>query len=271
MSEPTATQLDPATVLTYRSETTNVPAGWTNVSAHGVRPELAHLVWRRTLRVLLTLWAPLFVGGIAFFAWTLREDPQNQLLALIFAPAAMIATMSFRLWRSRRLFNKRIASFRIIVSNEGVLRMTAMLPDLVIPFDQVSRISETRDGLLIRGRRGLDLVMIPTAIEGYDALRSRLAAVQPFKKGGQGRLAIAVILYLTLIGGYFVGATTSSHELRWGIIFLLTLIAIWTMVQTLSSPNTTLRQKITAPAVLILPLILLALEMLPRIWHWLFP
>ena len=249
-------------LLAYQPKTAHVPEGWTNVSTHGIRPEMAHMEWRRTLAILLVVTVPTSLSALGLMVWLFRDNWHEMRTFLLIWLPVMFLSMSWRFFRMWRLFKKRWPSFRIVVADQGIVRSRFDLPDIIVPMAEIRDLREFSAGMYVRGKRRVDLILVPRSLEEYAEVRAKLGTIRPIRGGGWQMSAFAITLSLLQLACYITGLLTSSHELRWGMIVVLTMLTVWSLVRSLRSPNLTLSQKLLAPVVLIMPVMLVVMELL---------
>ena len=72
-------------------------------------------------------------------------------------------------------------TYSLTVGDTFIVRTQSPLPDLNIPFADISRISKIRNGnIVITGKHRNDMIIVYRQIESYDALEQRLQQIYPF-------------------------------------------------------------------------------------------
>lgn len=135
----------------------------------------------RTRRRLLVSIAAAAAAVVGLWAAALRPKGAGPgTLAFALVLLAGLALLSLRRRMGRLL--ARWSSFEVTLESEAVAREVAGFPRLRIARADVAAIDERGDGIVVRARSGPAL-LLPREIEGYERLRTLLAAWAPPRSG----------------------------------------------------------------------------------------
>ena len=131
---------------------------------------------RTRRRFATTLVATAAVVGAV---WSAALRPQGAGWgSLAFSLAFLLALAAFSMRRRMRRLHARWDSFEIALEDGAISRQVAGAAPLRIARADVEAVGERPDGLVVRARGGLAL-LVPRDVEGYARLREALAAWTP--------------------------------------------------------------------------------------------
>lgn len=98
--------------------------------------------------------------------------------SLAFALALLLALAALSMRRRMRRLHARWETFEVVLADDAIERTVSGFPRVRIPRADVEAVGERTDGLVVRGRGGVAL-LVPRELEGYARLRAALAAWAP--------------------------------------------------------------------------------------------
>lgn len=118
----------------------------------------------------------ILVCSIVFDDFNPDRDMESFLLMLI----VLISIFGVIIYRAVKRMKANCEKFRLVVEDDCLVS-TRLGSNLKIPFTDISRISESKNGTIcIIGKRDIDVIAVSRFIENYSDLRSTLYAIKPF-------------------------------------------------------------------------------------------
>lgn len=141
------------------------------------REEVLRDAARRTRRRFATTLVA--TGAVVTAVWSAALRPQGAGWGtLAFSLAVLLGAAAVSMRRRMRRLRARWASFEVSLDDVAIVRRVSGFPPLRIARPDVESVGERTDGLVVRGRGGVAL-LVPREVEGYARLRAALAAWAP--------------------------------------------------------------------------------------------
>ena len=141
---------------------------------------------RESLKILLKKIIPtsllsLLLPIILYFILksSLIGSPINGLLTLFFLFLFLynLIKESIKIYRTRRDW----LSFKIIISNDSIMKHQRNIPEVIISIDQIERVAQVTGGVSIQTDDPQKFIFVPSDIENYEELTSNLNTYRPIE------------------------------------------------------------------------------------------
>jgi hypothetical protein len=267
----------PPTLAYQQGYLPRVPDGWGEVRTYALKAEGMRRAMGLAVLVQMAVSVPLMgVAGVAWGWVAMAQQSGTERLVVLGLMAAFLAGMLiFKCWRIAWQTRNRWPSFRLVISDKGVLRRCQGFADLVLEFPQITRVMEGRKTLEIRGKRAVEKIAFRKEfIENYEEIRAALAAVRPIETVRHQGLKLAGRIVLILgavflsLGVFGWGLWSQNLAVELGCLGALLIYCGWTLWSAWRNPNVPTLQKVSILTVLFFPCIL-GLKMVAwRLLNW---
>lgn len=134
---------------------------------------------------------------------------------LIVIPLLLVYN-GFSFYRMLRRQQALFESYRVTITNEGIIRDQASTPVIMIRMADIKGITKMKNGTLcVKGPRFSDRIWIPAQMENYDQLVQSLNAISPLapEKELTKRLILIFSALLLVLGLFYILNTTKNKFL----------------------------------------------------------
>jgi len=193
----------------------------------------------------------LIVGALAaavgiFIAF--RNAQPASVWPLVFAIPVLIIPV---LWGVRRSFRRQQLSwqsFELSLSSEGIRRRMTGYPDIHIRRDEIKRIDEHGEWLVVRTTRPGPGLIIPKGLEGFEEVRHELLSrhhVEKQRGSDHQRLVWSLLTVVATLGAFAVLALSTDPLIVVPLAAMMVIGAGWAIWVVRRSPHIDERTKRT--------------------------
>jgi hypothetical protein len=242
-----------------------VPPEWTHVRVYGYREEALREATRHWMVLQAAISAPsivLGVGVVMYYSdWTFRSAVPTLMIMM----GILVGMLLMKLWRISRRMRAQWPTFRLVLSDQGLMRTCLGYPDILIEHAHITKISETPKLLSVRGKSPRHVIYIHRLyVDGAEEIRGFLAARRPIEPIQRvwmrvaGKILLILVLAVGLAGLFGLGMYTTDPLLEVACVGGLTVYVTWSLWVTWRNPNVPTVQKVGMLMTILFPLMVLA-------------
>lgn len=242
-----------------------VPPEWTNVRVYGYREAALREATRHWMVLQAAISAPSIVLGISVVMYYSDLSFRSAVPTLMIMMGVLGGMLLMKLWRISRRMRAQWPTFRLVMSDQGLMRTCLGYPDIVIEHAHITKVSETPKLLTVRGKSPRHVIYIHRLyVDGAEEIRGLLAAERPIERIQRvwmrvtGKMLLILALALGLIGVLGAGMYTTNPLLEVACVGALTVYVTWSLWVTWRNPNVPTMQKVGMLMTVFFPLMIVA-------------